>query len=387
MRNDIFKTTYFNYSNSNEINANSNNITNISNDINNYCLDDKPMNMIYLKNSNMDIEDENLITPGGNNNLNKKEKSNKNIIYKRNINDSFEIKNLIQIKSEDKRLFINFNYCYFCYNIRNSERNKTYFVFSKINSLYIPSTNKNFENVASNMNHNYSFKDSNETINTNLNRYVKKRKLKSGVLKLDNIINNKIFENKCIFFSGLKINKLYCIFTKIIYNLNKAKIKKYFEMYKKNIFIEQKSSDDKNLSQKPFKNITIDCKIHNNFVNFDEIKNKNDNLNSEFNQKIKKLNKLKGKFKYSKNFKNKIEKNNTYSSDNEERNNLINTSFEEEKRAETNANIPLWKSSEFYINSLNLNLTNNRQKAIYSKKKIKPKNLKIESLINRLILL
>jgi hypothetical protein len=300
------------------------------------------------------------------------------MIYKRNINDSFEIKNLIQIKSEDKRLFINFNYCYFCYNIRNNERNKTYFVFSKINSLYIPSTNKNFENVASNMNHNYSFKDSNETINTNLNRYVKKRKLKSGVLKLDNIINNKIFENKCIFFSGLKINKLYCIFTKIIYNLNKAKIKKYFEMYKKNIFIQQKSSDDKNLSQKPFKNITIDCKVDNNFINFDEIKNKNDNLNSEFNQKIKKLNKLKGKFKYSKNFKNKIEKNNTYSSDNEERNNLINTSFEEEKRAETNANIPLWKSSEFYINSLNLNLTNNRQKAIYSKKKIKPKNLKIK---------
>ena len=378
MRNDIFKTTYFNYSNRNEINANSNNITNISNDINNYCLDDKPMNMIYLKNSNMDIEDENLVTPGGNNNLNKKEKSNKNIIYKRNINDSFEIKNLIQIKSEDKRLFINFNYCYFCYNIRNNERNKTYFVFSKINSLYIPSTKKNFENETNNMNHNYSFKDSNETINTNLNRYVKKRKLKSGVLKLDNIINNKIFENKCIFFSGLKVNKLYCIFIKIIYNLNKAKIKKYFEMYKKNIFIQQKSSDDKNLSQKPFKNITIDCKVDNNFINFDEIKNKNDNLNSEFNQKIKKLNKLKGKFKYSKNYKNKIEKNNTYASDNEERNNLINTSFEEEKRAETNTNIPLWKSSEFYINSLNLNLINNRQKTIYSKKKIKPKNLKIK---------
>jgi hypothetical protein len=146
MRNDIFKTTYFNYSNSNEINANSNNITNISNDINNYCLDDKPMNMIYLKNSNMDIEDENLITPGGNNNLNKKEKSNKNIIYKRNINDSFEIKNLIQMKSEDKRLFLNFNYCNFSYNIRNNKRNKAYFVFSKINSLYIPYTNKKIEN-------------------------------------------------------------------------------------------------------------------------------------------------------------------------------------------------------------------------------------------------
>jgi hypothetical protein len=109
MRNDMFKTQYFNCSNSNEINANSNNITNISNDINNYCLDDKPMNMIYLKNSNMDIEDENLVTSGGNNNINKKEKSNNNMIYKRNINDSFEIKNLIQMKSEDKRLFINFN--------------------------------------------------------------------------------------------------------------------------------------------------------------------------------------------------------------------------------------------------------------------------------------
>ena len=375
MRNDLFKTTYFNYSNSNEININSNSITSISNDINNYCLDDKPMNMIYLKNSNMDIEDESLATPGRTNNLNKKEKSNKDFIYISNINDSFEIKNLIQIKSEDKRLFINFNYCCFCYNIRNNERNKSYFVFSKINSLYIPSTNKNVENESNNINHNYSFKDSNETINTNLNRYVKKRKLKSGVLKLDNIINNKIFENKCIFFSGLKANKLNCIFNKIIYNLNKAKIKKYFEMYKKNIFIQQKSSEDKKILQKPFKNITIDCKVDKNFINFDEIKKKNNNLNFEFDTKIKKLNTLKGKYKYSKNYKNKNEKNITYSSDNEERNNLINTSFEEEKRAETNVIVPLWKSSEFYINSLNL--TNNRQNNVYSKKKIKPKNLKI----------
>ena len=374
MRNDMFKTQYFNCSNSNEINANSNNITNISNDLNNYCLDDKPMNMIYLKNSNMDIEDENLVTSGGNNNINKKEKSNNNIIYKRNINDSFEIKNLIQMKSEDKRLFLNFNYCNFSYNIRNNKRNKAYFVFSKINSLYIPYTNKKIENELNNMNHNYSFKDSTETINTNLNRYVKKRKLKSGVLKLDNIISNKIFENKCIFFSCLKRNKLYCIFSKIIYNLNKNKIKKYFEMYKKKIFFQQNLIEEKKQMQKPLKNITIDCKLDNNFINFDEI----NNPNSEFNLKIKKINKLKGKFRYSKNkYKNKIEKNNTYDSDNEEKNNLINNSFEEEKRAETNVNIPLWKSSEFYINSLNLNLTNNRQKTVYSKKKIKPTNLKI----------
>lgn len=376
MRNDMFKTTYFNCSNSNEINANS--ITSISNDFNNYCLDDKPMNMIYLKNSNMDFEDENLVTPGGNNNLNKKEKSNKNITYKNTITDSFEIKNLIQIKSEDKRLFINFNYCIFCYNFRNNKKNKTYFVFSKINSLYIPSTNKNIENESNDINQNYSFKDSTETINTNLNRYVKKRKLKSGVLKLDNIINNKIFENKCIFFSSLKKNKLYCIIHKIISDLNKNKIKKYFEIYQKNVFFQKNLIKEKNQSEKPFKNITIDCKLDNNFINFDEIKNQNDNINSEGNPIKKKINKLKGKSKYSMNkYKNKIEKNNTYVSDNEERNNLINSSFEEEKRAETNTNIPLWKSSEFNINSLNLLLTNKRQKTVYSKKKIKPKNLKI----------
>jgi len=373
MRNDMFKTTYFNYSNNNEINTNINNITNISNDINNYCLDDKPMNMIYLRNSHMDIEDESLVTQGGNNNLNMKEKSNKSIIYKRNVNDSFEIKNLIQIKSEDKRLFINFNYCNFCYNIRNSKRKKSYCVFSKINSLYIPSTNKNIGNEPNTINHNYSFKDSTEIINTNLNRYVQKRKLKSGVLKLDNIIKNKIFENKCIFFSGLKRNKLYGIVSKIICSLNKIKIKKYFDIYKTNLFFQQNLEKEKNKSQKPLKNIIIDCKLDNNFVDFDKI----NNSNSEYNLKINKINQLKGKIKNSNKYKNKIEKSNTYASDNEERNNLINISFEEEKRAETNVNIPLWKSSEFYINSLNLNLTNNKQKAVYAKKKIKPKNLKI----------
>ena len=145
-------------------------------------------------------------------------------------------------------------------------------------------------------------------------------------------------------------------------------------MYKKKIFFKQNLIEEKKQMQKPLKNITIDCKLDNNFINFDEI----NNPNSEFNLKIKKINKLKGKFRYSKNkYKNKIEKNNTYDSDNEEKNNLINNSFEEEKRAETNVNIPLWKSSEFYLNSLNLNLTNNRQKTVYSKKKIKPTNLKI----------
>ena len=44
-------STGFNFSNNNEINHNINNITNLSNDLNDYCLGDKPMNMVYLKSS------------------------------------------------------------------------------------------------------------------------------------------------------------------------------------------------------------------------------------------------------------------------------------------------------------------------------------------------
>ena len=97
----------------------------MSNDVNNYCLEDidKPTNMMYSKTNiiNFDNDDGNFY-----NEENSEEQE-------------IEIKNLMQIITNDKRLFLNFNYISLNNNNRNnSKRSKNInniLSISEINSL------------------------------------------------------------------------------------------------------------------------------------------------------------------------------------------------------------------------------------------------------------
>ena len=396
--NEIIKNNYFsnnlNSINNNENNSNTNNInniTNISNDINNYYLYDKPMNMIYLKNnSNMDIEDESLVTPDkGGNNLNSNEKLNQNVLSKQYSDENlFDIINLIQIKTEDKRLFINFNYAIFDYNCNNQDYkiNKNDMIFSKVNSLYIPSVISN-ENEINSISQNYSFKDNADTINTNLNRYAKKRKLKSGIFKLDNIFNNKIYKNKSKFFEYLKKIKSCYFLYEIIHNFYKNQIRKFFNICKKNIYTRQRHTHSKKQFQVSYKeNIETNKEkedLENNSYN-ENIKDKKNNNNvktepnnnNETNYFQKKISKLQGR----KNLKFSIKKNSikndrkiinmTEDSDNDG-NKKVNISFEDKKKIDTNILLPLWKSTEF--SNLKVHLPMRKQKTVYLKKRLSHK--------------
>jgi hypothetical protein len=171
---DGSKSNYnYYYSNFNHTLEN-NEVNELSNDINNYCLEDidKPTNMMYSKtniiNNDNDNDDEN--------------------IYNDEISEEIddEMKNLMQIITNDKRLFLNFNYISLNnnkspnskrskkkYNILSiSERNSLCFIIrSKNNNIIID--NNNSENVIDD----YSFKEDSNTLRTNLNRFSRKRKL------------------------------------------------------------------------------------------------------------------------------------------------------------------------------------------------------------------
>ena len=139
-------STIVNYAGGDNNENNYNNID-ISNDLNNYNLEDidKPMNMMYLKNYN-EYEDERIN------------------------NDENEIKNLLQIITNDKRLFLNFNYKIINkYNKSFRLRKKKLFI-SKLKPIYIQGKNNNIEENKN------SFKESPEKINRNMNKYVKKGK-------------------------------------------------------------------------------------------------------------------------------------------------------------------------------------------------------------------
>ena len=271
--NNLYKN-YYSYSKSNlmndnnkENNYNSNN-NDISNEINNYCLEDidKPTNIIYIKNNifNNDINNDNK-----EDSLNNEQKS-----------IDFEIKNIIQIITNDKRLFLNFNYIQINQYNKNKIKNN-FFYISNVNSIDILGNNKKLEENIYNLNNEISFNDSPEKINIKLNKFAEKRKRKSAFLKLYNILNNKIYEYKCKFFEFLKKIKFKFIIIQIINNCFYDKIKKYFYIFKKNIKLEQTNFSFKNVcnktNNKSFifdkKNINLIMDISKN-TSFNHLKNK-----------------------------------------------------------------------------------------------------------------
>ena len=210
--------------------GNENNCNNIdiSNDINNYNLEDidKPMNMMYMKHDN-DYED------NGHND--------EDI-------DDIDIKNLLQMITNDKRLYLNFNYIAinkYNTNNKNYRFKKNKYKITKSNSIYISNSKENKNNLnnlgTTNNSNNLSFNETPETINMNLTKYIKKRKIKSAILKLDNFINDKIYEYKTIILKILKSIKFKSIIYNIIQNRSIDMLKKYFDIFKNNTILKEEN--------------------------------------------------------------------------------------------------------------------------------------------------
>jgi len=392
--NNILKNNYdstgFNCSNNNEINHNINNITILSNDFNNYYLDDKPMNMIYLKSSHTDNDKESLVSPKSIRNI-----LNKNSIDKQMNEISNEIKNLTKIKTKDKRIFININYVLFNSKNKRNPNNKAFkynnnkLLVCITHSLHFASKSKRIENGINNFSPKYSYKRSLDSVNKNLNKYKKKSKLENGLIRFNNLINGKLKKYQKSLFNGLKKIKFYYLFKKIIKNLQKNMLKKYFKIYKKSIYhkLNQplKSTQRKRKLHFSFKEIiTFDnCTSPDNYsYNLDYIRKKKNNFNfmmasndkSENNFiNPKKINELQGKeklkFLIKQTYKNNNRKRKS-NGDNSEDKNIANTSIEDERKNNINIIIPSLKSSE--LNHLNYNLAMKRQNTLYSRKIISP---------------
>ena len=210
-----------------------NNNGDLSNDFHNYCLEDidKPMNIIYSKNENED--DENF--------------------------EKDQVKNLKQIKSGDRRLFMNFNYIKYNENMKekdlinknnNNLRNNILFI-SGINSIFI--LNKSESSL-------------------------EKHEIKINIfLKIKIIINSIIYKYKSNFFERIKEIKFKSLFDAISEKNKKNILKKYFDVYKKNITI--KDNDNKGIKSNNLNNFNnfnnkSQGKIKENIENKDEYKKK-----------------------------------------------------------------------------------------------------------------
>jgi len=325
----------------------------LSNDVNNYCLEDidKPTNMMYSKTNiiNIDNDDENF--------------------YNEEISEEpeVEIKNLMQIKTNDKRLFLNFNYASLN-NSNNSKRSKiknNILSISEINSLCFICRRKN-NNIITNNNSfdndtdNYSFKEDSNTIRQNLDKFSRKRKLKSGLLKLENITNNKIYEYKFIFFGLLKQLKFIFIINKIIENRSIDILKKYFDRFKNNTQFEINESFDELNNEMNSKKL-LDKKNINHIID--------DNKNNDIIQNKEKLKSLIKQI--NKNSRNKFQ--NNYK---DFKNNLL--SEEERNDADKNSgniNSNLLLGKPKINNDTYQKMTMSNSKSVYSRKKIYAKNI------------
>ena len=355
---DGSKSNYnYYYSNFNHTLEN-NEVNELSNDVNNYCLEDidKPTNMMYSKTNIINIDNDN-------------DNDDENI-YNDEISEEIdvEMKNLMKIITNDKRLFLNFNYISLNnnkspnskrskkkYNILSiSERNSLCFIIrSKNNNIYID--NNNSENVIED----YSFKEDSNTLRTNLNKFSRKRKLKFGLLKLENITNNKIYEYKTIFFGLLKQLKFIFIINKITENRSMDILKKYFDRFKNNIQSEMNDSFskmNKEMNNKKF----LDKQNINHIID--------DNKNTDIIQNKEKLKSLIKQI--NKNSRNKFQNNLK-----DLNNNLLSEEERNEDKNSGNIDTSLSLGKQNIYNSAYKKMTMSNSKSVYSKKKISVKNI------------
>ena len=131
--------------------------------------------------------------------------------------ESIEINNLIQTKSSDRRLFMNFNYIKFIPNRKRKE-----FVYEKKNQI-----NKNKLFIS---------KTDSIFILNNYGNFFERDIIKNNFISIiEIIINDIIFRYKSNFFKRIKELKFKSILY-TIFEIHKNKIlKKYFDIFKDNI--------------------------------------------------------------------------------------------------------------------------------------------------------
>ena len=131
--------------------------------------------------------------------------------------ESIEINNLIQTKSSDRRLFMNFNYIKFIPNRKRKE-----FVYEKKNQI-----NKNKLFIS---------KTDSIFILNNYGNFFERDIIKNNFISIiEIIINDIIFRYKSNFFKRIKELKFKSIIY-TIFEIHKNKIlKKYFDIFKDNI--------------------------------------------------------------------------------------------------------------------------------------------------------
>ena len=326
--------------NKDENNINNSASANISNDNNNFCLDDKPMNIIFLKNSNTYAEDDASYRNEKEKKISNLDLFEDNIIYQLKNDDFIEIKNLRQIKTDDKKLSINCNYIALNNRNKNKKNNK-----KSLCNLIVSNYN---------------------SFNINGNKNIQ---IENGIRKLDNLLYNKISKIKNIFYNHLKMNNSIFIFNNII---SKILLKFYMNSLKKNIKIKNKK-----VSYVSFKEINNRKEKKNSFNFLVDPKE-----NSEFNFiNPKNINKLQGKEKLRFLIK-QISKSNPINITNREENNNddnIDTNNNEDNikisyRGDTEkigVKKPLYNSNDIKKSNTNMK----KQKSVYLKKNINQKNI------------
>ena len=348
---DGIKSNYnYYYSNYNHTLEN-NEVNELSNDVNNYCLEDidKPTNMMYSKTNIINIDDDN---------------DDENIFNEEISEESdVEIKNSMQIITNDKRLFLNFNYI--SLNNNNSINSKQRKIknnilsISEINSLCFICRKKTKNifiidnNITENDIEDYSFKEDSDTLRKNLNKFSRKRKLKSGLLKLENIFNNRIYEYKTIFLDLLKQLKFIFIINKITENRSIDILKKYFDRFKNIIQLEMNDSFSEINNEKKNKKF-LDKQNINQIID--------DNKYTDIMQNKAKLKSLIKQI--NKNSRNIIHKN------------LLSEEERNEDKNSGNINSNLSKGKQKIYNKTYKKMSLSNSKNIFSKKKISGKNIR-----------
>jgi hypothetical protein len=332
-------------------NCYNNNSTNMSNNINDYYLNDKPMNMMYSKNNNYDFEDESFIASGRGNGTSRINSIGNRYIFSKSNDDN--INNLII--SKDKKLYINFNSIKIDKNDYNKNKRKyNKLKISRIDSINIKPVKIKDKGRIINLYSNgncISYREKPERINMCVITLLKKRKINNGITKLKCIINNEIKETKSIFLNYLK--KTF-ILSKIIKNITNKKLKLYFIKYKK----LTKIKSVKKPMHVSFKEIIPIVEEYNTNDNTKKKRVKFEFLlpkQNEFNFiSPKKINKLQGKeklkFLIKQIYQNNNRINNNYTdrnfSDEDKSLKKENSSFENDKKAQTNKDIPVCQSVE-----------------------------------------
>ena len=240
---------------------------------------DKPLGTMYLKNNSY------LNTANNKENEIKRKK--------------ISFKNVKDFISSDHLLFIHINYVYFNgkkkikkKKIRNKNPimsfNQKYFRIYNLYSFNILGKKKKYLYINNPIDENIEYDENNKNnedeeerdIPLNFNNFIKNKKIKHFILKLENIINKRTFEYKILFINLIKKVKFLSIIYNIWENRKNDILKKYFNIYKNKIINQRtKGLEIEDIDSDFDDNDFIIDNIDNNVMNEEDI----DHIDNDYN--------------------------------------------------------------------------------------------------------